>query len=183
LRAGNTVHGAKAAGAAFNVYLRNLKDASAKEMMAATYAVKAGDSLTHELPLTMFNDWAYAIEVHGPNGFYRSFTGGANSGAVAVESSYEQDGKRLTGNVLVRARNVSDVPVNIEVQHHGYQRKPMHRSMEGRQEISVVLQLEQSHGWYDYSVKVPDSGAEARFAGRVETGRPSTSDPIMGGIV
>jgi phospholipase C len=183
LRAGNSVHGAKAAGAAFNVYLRNLKDASGKEMMAATYAVKAGDSLTHELPVALFNDWAYAVEVHGPNGFYRSFTGRADSRAVEVESSYEQDGQRLTGNVVVRVRNRSEGPINIQVQHHGYQRKPVNKSVEGRQEISVVLQIEQSHGWYDYSVKVPGSDAEARFAGRVETGRPSISDPVMGGMV
>jgi phospholipase C len=185
LRAGSSVHGAMAAGAPFNVYLRNLKDshAAAQGMMVATYAVKAGDSMTHRYPLALFTDSAYAIEVHGPNGFYRSFTGRANSRVVEVESSYEQDEKRLTGNLLVRVRNASEGPVNIEIQHHGYQRKPVNRNIEGHQELSVVLHLEQSHGWYDYSVKVPGSDAEARCSGRVETGRTSMSDPVMGGIV
>ena len=48
-------------------------------MMAATYAVKPGDSMTRQYPFAMFADESYAIEVHGPNGFYRSFTGRADS--------------------------------------------------------------------------------------------------------
>jgi phospholipase C len=46
-----------------------------------------------------------------------------------------------------------------------------------------VLPLGHSHGWYDFTVKIDESGAEARFAGRVETGRPSISDPVMAGAV
>jgi phospholipase C len=185
LRVGNSVHGAKTAGGAFNVYLRNLKDSegAGRGMMAATYAVKPGDILTRQFPLALFNDSAYAIEVHGANGFYRSFTGRAASRAVEVESSYEEKEKRLTGNVLVRVRNASNDPLNIEIRHHGYQERPVNKSIEGHQELSLVLQLDQSHGWYDFSVKVPGSDAEARFAGRVETGKPGMTDPGMGGLV
>ena len=63
----------------FNVYLRNTKEGSGAGggMMAATYAVKPGDILTRQYPFAMFTDTGYAIEVHGPNGFYRSFTGRA----------------------------------------------------------------------------------------------------------
>jgi len=47
-----------------------------------------------------------------------------------------------------------------------------------------VLNLGKSSGWYDFTVKV--SGAdnfEKRFAGRVETGKESITDPYMGRVV
>ncbi len=185
LGAGNQVHGARAAGAPFNVYLRNTKEGSGagRGMMAATYAVKPGDSLTRQYPFAMFADAGYAIEVHGPNGFYRSFTGRADSRHVEVRTSYEHRGEDLTGNVLVRLRNAADKPVSVEIGDNAYKTKSVTRRIEPRQEISVILRLEQSHGWYDYTVKVRGSDAESRFAGRVETGRVSFSDPLMGGIV
>jgi len=85
--------------------------------------------------------------------------------------------------VLVRLRNAADKPVSIEISDNAYKTKSVTGRIEPRQEISVVLHLEQSHGWYDYTVKASGSDAEARFAGRVETGRASFSDPFMGGIV
>jgi phospholipase C len=173
LNAGNQVHGAKSAGAPFNVYLRNTKEG----MIAATYAVKPGDSLTRQYPFDLFTDSLYAIEVHGPNGFYRSFTGHADSRPVGVQTSYDK------GNVAARLRNAGDRPVNVEIRDNGYKAKPVTRRIEPRQEVSVVLHLEQSHGWYDYTVKASGSDAEARFAGRVETGRPGFSDPLLGGII
>jgi phospholipase C len=185
LSAGNQVHGARAAGAPFNVYLRNLKEASGAGhgMMAATYAVKPGDSLTRQYPFAMFADAGYAIEVHGPNGFYRSFTGRADSPHIEVRTSYEHTGKGLTPNVLVRLRNPAVKPVTVEIRDNAYKTKSVTRRIEPHQETSVILQLEKSHGWYDYTVRVIGSDAEARFAGRVETGRASFTDPLMGRIV
>ena len=185
LSAGNQVHGARAAGAPFNVYLRNTKEASGAGagMMAATYAVKAGDSLTRQYPFALFADAGYVMEVHGPNGFYRSFTGRADSRPVEVRTAYEHGGKDLTGNLLVHLRNAAGKPVSIEIRDNAYKTSSVSRRIEPLQEISVVLHLEQTHGWYDYTVKATGSHAEARFAGRVETGRASVSDPFMGGIV
>jgi phospholipase C len=185
LSAGNGVHGARAAGAPFNIYLRNLKEASSagRRMMAATYAVKPGDSLTRQYPFAMFADAGYAIEVHGPNGFYRSFTGRADSPHIEVRTSYEHTGKGLTGNLLMRLRNPAATPVSIEIRDNAYKTKSVIRRIEPREETSVILQLEKSYGWYDYTVKATGSEAEARFAGRVETGRASFTDPLMGRIL
>jgi phospholipase C len=185
LRAGNEVHGAKAAGAPFNVYLRNTKKTSSnpRGMMAATFAVKAGDTLTRQYPLDLFADSGYAIEVHGPNGFYRSFSGRADSHPVEVRTSYEQRDKSLTGNVLVHLRTAAKEPVNVEIKDNAYKTDLVTRRIEPHQEISIVLDLNQSHGWYDFTVKATGSDAKARFAGRVETGKPRFSDPFMGRIV
>ena len=44
--------------------------------------------------------------------------------------------------------------------------------------------LEEFQGWYDLVITVEqDPTFEYRFAGHVETGRESISDPAMGGVV
>jgi phospholipase C len=85
--------------------------------------------------------------------------------------------------VLVRLRNRAAKAVSVVVRDNAYKTKSVSRRIEPRQETSVILQLEKSHGWYDYTVRVIGSDAEARFAGRVETGRASFTDPLMGRIV
>ena len=137
LSAGNQVHGAKSAGAPFNVYLRNMKDGAA--MVAATYAVKPGDTLTRQIPLSLFADSGYSIEVLGPNGFYRSFTGRSASFPLAVRTSYERHGTELTGNVQVQLHNKSTEPVSIAIKDNSYQSGTVTRQLKAGQETSVVL--------------------------------------------
>jgi phospholipase C len=44
-----------------------------------------------------------------------------------------------------------------------------------------VLKLEKSFGWYDFTVEADGySDFSRHYAGRVETGSPSRSDPQMG---
>jgi len=46
----------------------------------------------------------------------------------------------------------------------------------------LVVESAHDHGWYDFSVTIGGNpGYQQRFAGRVETGRWSISDPAMGG--
>ena len=185
LSAGNQVHESAAAGAPFNVYLRNVKDGNGGEgrFVAATYAVKSGDSLTRQYPFSMFAGSSYRIEVHGPNGFYRSFSGPSGSSHVELRASYEQRGTQLTGNLQLRLRNSSAKFVTVEIKDNAYGAKPVTRGLDLAQATTIVLPLERSHGWYDYTVKATGSDAEARFAGRVETGKPTYTDPLMGGTV
>jgi phospholipase C len=185
LSASNRVHGAKSAGAPFNVYLRNMKnggDATGR-MMSATYAVRSGGTLTRQIPLSMFADSGYSIEVLGPNGFYRSFTGLSVSFPFEVRTSYERQGAELIGNVQVQLHNRSAEPVSITIKDNSYKSETAKRTIRPGQETSVVLNLKRSHGWYDFTVKADGSSEEARYAGRVETGMPSFSDPLMGGVV
>jgi phospholipase C len=191
LSAAGDVHGAKSAGAPFNVYMRNIR--TGRGMTAATYAVKAGDTLTVQIPMSTFADSGYSIEVMGPNGFYRSFTGQLGSGQSGtneaasipfeVSISYERQGAELTGNVEVRLQNKSAGLAGITVKDNSYSSETATRKIESGQGTSVVLNLEQSHGWYDFTVKVDGANEETRYAGRVETGMPSFSDPRMGGVV
>jgi len=185
LRAADQAHGSQAAGAPFNVYLRNTKSPSAKcgKLISATYAVRAGDTLTPQIPLSMFADSGFEIEVLGPNGFYRSFRGKSNQSPLVVRTVYERQGAKLTGNVLVHLSNPSQETVGVAVEDISYKSKPVTRRIKAGEQASVVMDLKPSHSWYDFTVKAETSDAVARYAGRVETGMHGFSDPLMGGVV
>ena len=185
LSAADQVHGAASSGAPFNVYLRNLKEAgrAGGGIQCATYAVRPDDALTRQIPLSLFADSGYLIEVLGPNGFYRSFTGRAASFPLAVRTSYERHGPELTGNVQVQLGCKSKEPVSVTIKDNSYKSDLVTRTIKPGEEAVVVLQVQKSHGWYDFTVKADGSNNEARYAGRVETGIRGFSDPLMGQVV
>ncbi len=171
MKAGMAVHGTKSMGAPFNVYLRD-----GGNMVAGTYAVKAGDALTQSFPL---NGEKYSIEVHAPNGFFRSFNGTVKA-PVMVQAMYEQLGGKLSGNIALQVKNSDKTPVQVMVKDHSYGLTPVMTNVAAGATESVVMWSGRSHGWYDVSVSVEDS--EVRYAGRVETGAASITDPVMGGV-
>jgi len=186
MKAGNDIHGSRSAGAPFNVYLRNTTSGERRakpKMIAASYAVKAGDTLHEEFPLSLFVDGRYSIDVHGPNGFYRSFSGDADARGLQVRTVYERRGAQLTGNIQVQVRNSGATAVKITVKDNSYKTGRQGKIVASAHESSIPLLLDKSHGWYDFTVQAEGFGTEVRFAGRVETGRSSFSDPVMGGLV
>jgi phospholipase C len=171
MKAATAVHGTKSMGAPFNVYLRD-----GGKMVAGTYAVKAGDTLTQSFPV---NNGKYSIDVHAPNGFFRSFNGTANV-PVIVQATYEHQGRKLSGNIAVRVKNSGKAPMQIVVKDHSYGLAPVTRNVAAGAMENVVMWSGKSNGWYDVSVRVEN--AEIRCAGRVETGATSITDPAMGGV-
>jgi phospholipase C len=180
MTAGNKVHGKRAAGAPFNVYLRK---ASGAGMQTATYAVKPGDTLYKQFPLLLFENAKYSIDVHGPNGFYRGFHGDSASRRLQVRTEYEAIATKLTGNMRVHLRNTTSELLTVAIHDNSYHADAVVKTIAAARTESIVLPLQRSHGWYDFTVRVKGSEAEARFAGRVETGKPSFTDPLMGGTV
>jgi phospholipase C len=100
-----------------------------------------------------------------------------------VSTAYERRGLLLTGNVHVYLHNTGERSLTVLVQDNAYKAITITRTIAAGHEASIVLDLKQSYGWYDFTVKANGSEAVARFAGRVETGRSSVSDPLMGGVV
>jgi phospholipase C len=181
MTASNKVFGNNAAGAPFNVYLHNLKhEAASSGMRVATYAVKPGDTVREQFPLSLFADANYSIDVHAPNGFYRSFTGNAAPSNILVRTEYERDGGQLTGNVKVHLHNLGDKGLTAHIQDNSYKTGAVIKTIYPGHEESAVVCLKSRYGWYDFTVKPEGSQFVARFAGRVETGRMSFSDPLMG---
>jgi phospholipase C len=91
-------------------------------------------------------------------------------------------GSALSGNLKIYLRNTGGQTLKATIHDNFYKTGTVTRTISPGHETSIVRHLKQSHGWYDFTVKSADSEPEARFAGRVETGKTSFTDPFMGGV-
>jgi phospholipase C len=72
----------------------------------------------------------------------------------------------------------------VLIKENGYGKNEIKKRVAAGAAQELVLDLKGSHGWYDFSVLVAGADRfEQRYAGRVETGVASFSDPVMAGIV
>jgi phospholipase C len=134
------------------------------------YTVEARKRLSAEWPVAA----GYDLTVHGPNGFHRRFAGASADGPAVEVGARHGDGERIdlvltnTGGAAVRV-TVTDAYAGGHPT--GYHLRPGAR-------VTHTADLRRSHGWYDLSVTADRAPAFLRrFAGHVETGRPSASDP------
>jgi phospholipase C len=140
-----------------------------------SYCVAAADTLNDSWRLGDFEDNAYHLRVYGPNGFYREFKGTGDDPAVEINCGYET----LTGNLLFQIN--ADKTQKIEITDNAYKNRK--RQLTVTKKASVAIDVSKSYGWYDFTVSVKGNASfEKRFAGRVETGRPSKTDPFMGRV-
>jgi phospholipase C len=120
---------------------------------------------------------AYDLQVFGPNGWFRHIAGNVTAGAgVEVEVRY---GRALK----IRLVNHGDDACVFALTPNAY-RKPRTTSVRVAPGKARVRRwpLAKSHRWYDFSVACDrDPTWLRRFAGRVENGKPSVTDPAMGG--
>lgn len=184
--AAKTAFGQKmeAAGAPFNVYAKGKYQKEAGKTWA--YAVKAGDSLRDEWKIADFEQGEYELIVNGPNGFYRQFKGTATDPVLAVLCAYEQSGllKKPTGNLQVLFENQENRSLEIFIKDEAYQTNSKTFKIPAQSKKIITLNLQKSKGWYDFSIKVSgDTSFSKQYAGHVETGADSISDPFMGGML
>lgn len=189
-KAGKDVFGEKAAGAPFTVYAPvKYKDASAGAEICRnwSFAVIAGDTLSYNWPVDSFENGKYHLRVNGPNGYYREFMGSRNHPGLNVSVAYERTGGngKLTGNVVLKIVNMNaSKDYAVVIKDLGYRKNDVQKKIAAGSTQEVVLDLKQSHGWYDFSLTVDGTADfKQRYAGRVETGAASFTDPVMGGIV
>jgi phospholipase C len=179
MSAGNKLFSKQAAGSPFTVYAPGKYTEKGAEDVSRNwgFAVKAGDSLTYTWPLHAFDNNEYHLRLYGPNGFYREFKGNATDPELEVSVEYAPD-----GNVLLHLTNTDTrkaVPVTIK--DNAYKKKDIVQEIAKGGKATVTLSLKDSYGWYDFSVQTNGTNAfEKRYAGRVETGKESFSDPYMG---
>ncbi|OKS87506.1 phosphocholine-specific phospholipase C [Mucilaginibacter polytrichastri] len=193
----DTIFGEHTAGGPFNVYAPGKyihKDDSQKfdNLRTWAYGVKPNDELSDQWPLHEFENANYHLRTYGPNGFFREFKGNAQDPAIETVFEYQPSltsNKKLTGNVELKVKNLSkDTNYTIEVVDNAYKtgkrKKLLVASGKDGAKTSFVLDLTKSFGWYDFSIKVDGHNSfEKRYAGRVETGKSSFSDPVMGGVM
>jgi phospholipase C len=130
-----------------------------------TFTVGAGASLTGTWPVPS----GPGVRVHGPNGFYRQFTGDGPAVTAApvgpdLALTFTNPGPavRLT---LADAYAGTSVPVTVPA----------------RASVGVNIPAVLAGGWYDVTVTAAaEPGYLRRLAGHVETGQASISDPALG---
>ncbi|AFK01537.1 phospholipase C, phosphocholine-specific [Emticicia oligotrophica DSM 17448] len=181
LGVGDKVFGKKAKGCPFVAYFET------NELKTRNYAVKGGDILYDTWALDSFTNQQYKVEIYGPNGFYRSFIGDEKEPFLEVNVRYQgdkTDKKSLTGNVVLELKNRENKTINVVVNDLSYKTPKRQVNLTKGGTTSLVLNLQESHHWYDFSVKVEGNDLfEKRYAGHVETGRESYTDPLMGGVI
>lgn len=175
-QARNDAFGDRAAGAPFQVYCYG------PAFSNRSYAVIPGDALTDTWTSKDLGNDLYHLKVHGPNGFFREFKGSVNDAAVEAICRYEKASKKkMTGNVELIIANTSTHPVSIMIIDNAYGGSPINKALAAGKKVTIKIACTASSGWYDASVRVDGNpNFEHRFAGRVETGKESRSDPAMG---
>lgn len=186
--AGNRIFRDKAAGAPFNVYApgKYLSGKNFEEVKSWSFAVKANDSLQYTWPIQNFENHLYHLCIYGPNGFFRELKGSNSDPDITIRLEYEPSGlTALTGNIIFLIENSIGDNFKIKINDNAYQKGSQTILLTRTTNLKkVVMDLQSSFGWYDFSITVEGRpGFERRYAGRVETGKHSKTDPFMGRIV
>jgi phospholipase C len=172
------IFGEKTAGAPFLAYAIYKDD-----MKVRSYAVLPGDNRKDSWQISDFENGSYHLEVHGPNGFFRSFKGNKDNPSVAVICNYQvaKNKNSLTENIEINMQN-NAAAYSIDITDH-YTKTTQAKQLNAHSSPSVAFDLSKNFGWYDVSVKVKGSSFEKRYAGKVETGKESFTDPMMGRVI
>ncbi len=170
-------------GAPFTVYTTNLYKGQVGKSW--NYAVSAGDQLSDQYAIVDFAKGTYDLFISGPNGFFRNFRGNA-ADPLQVNCNYEQRGfltKATTGNLVLTFKNTSLNTLQINIAD-GYQhRKPVSISLTPGSKTKLDVDLSKSAHWYDLTITINGSDVyRKQYAGHVENGEESISDPMMGRV-
>jgi phospholipase C len=158
------------AGAAFSVH-----DGTRPESAPRRYAVSAGDRLRDAWQQAAGEESRYDLTVYGPHGYLRRFRGLLGSADVPEAQVGYIDG---APTVLLTLTNSSSQAVTVVVEER-YSSARQSIAIPPSEKVERRWLLEGSRGWYDIAVRSNDTNYLRRFAGHVEMGRPSTSDPAI----
>jgi phospholipase C len=148
-------------GAVFHVY-----DKRDLEAIPRRYTVEAGKTLIERLNVAEYDLW-----ILGPNGFHRAFAGTTVAGGLMAQADLSAQPASLSLNL--RNAGVAAVTTTIDATVYGGASETV--TLEPGKRLKRTYALAESGNWYD--VMVRSEGFVARFAGRVETGVASITDP------
>jgi phospholipase C len=182
---GNILFKDKSAGSPFTVYTYG------REVKIKNYAVVPGDQLFDKTLLSEFENDNYDIRLCGPNGFFRSFKGSKNDSPLLINFFYEDantKGPEFTGRITIKFINPDLANrYKIKIVDNAYKSQTIIKDIPNVNEApvtSISFDTSANGGWYDFSVFIDGNNVfEKRYAGHVETGKHSISDPLMGGEI
>jgi phospholipase C len=183
LEARRKVHGDRSAGSAFIAYALQGKG----KVAVRNYAVEPGEHLDDSWPVADFEGGIHHLRVYGPNGFFREFIGDKHDPKVTILFDYSRSapgGRELTSGVEITATNQDPRQAfKIDIRDNAYGKAFVSGPLSPGERVTRLVDTRQSFGWYDVSVRTTTGGRfEQRYAGRVEDGKCSTSDPAMGRV-
>lgn len=186
LSAGNTRFRKTSLGAPFQVYTPGLF--KGEKMRVRDYTVDAGTALRDEWALDQFENGQYHLQVYGPNGFFREFKGDAKSPQINIDAAYQEatvNRYPLENVLLLHMEHAGKTPLTVVITDNAYRQATKTITVQGGpQKKSLRIDLAASHGWYDFTVTLKGyPGYSRTYAGHVETGKDSKTDPHMGGLV
>jgi phospholipase C len=167
------------AGAVFHVY-----DKLHLDRLPRRYMVERGEKLEDTWAAMTDNAGLYDLWVLGPNGFHRHFKGDLNrlraGNAPEPEVRVGYDARR--GDLFLKLRNDGERVCRFTIQAKAYRNDgPWEVRVKGGSDEEKHWDLDASGQWYDFAVTCDsDPSYYRRFAGRVETGKHSVSDPAFG---
>lgn len=152
-------------GAVFHVY-----DQRHLDQIPRRYTVEAGKAVS--------DDWQTADEYHlwllGPNGFHRELRGTLQRPQPEVRLVPHD------GSLELALNNPGDQAVTLTIARCPYtQNGPWRIELPPGENHRQAFDTLSSGGWYDLVLESAH-GWQRRLAGRLETGRDSVSDPLMG---
>ncbi|WAC19727.1 phospholipase C, phosphocholine-specific [Luteolibacter sp. SL250] len=184
--------GERSAGAPFQVYApgnflssRTDRDPGVEEDAVIheaarrwSFAVEAGREVRYSWPVASFENGVYHLRVYGPNGFYREFRGTAGDPPILVLPDYVPQGPAIR---LAVANRQSSGDLACSVEDVSYGRPAVALAIPAGGHATLPLDLADSSGWYDFTLHIAGHGPfSRRWAGRVETGKAGTTDPLIG---
>ena len=125
--------------------------------------------------------------MHGPNGFYRHFKGRQRDDdkllpdpvmVIASENA-------KTGELSLALQNTGTGPVEVKlVNDPRYRQTDRTLTLPANGVQTIRLDLTASDHWYDLTLKITGNDQWLRrYAGHIETGRASRTDPGIGAMV
>jgi phospholipase C len=147
------------------------------------FAVRKGQSLSYQLWLNKFINNQFDINIQGPNGFFRHFYGNKNIQGLEVSLIYEtKKGMHQinTGNLFLHIVNKTSKLQTFLLEDLSYGKDKKEVKVSAKETLQLKINLA-AHHWYDLKITVDNiTDAFWHYAGHVEDGNISTSDPLMG---
>lgn len=147
------------------------------------YAVKSGDKLTDSWNMDLFDQGKYELSVQSANGFYRKFKGNQRDPDLIVICDPTQNngsGKskpRLSVNLFNEGKQALKVQIYDDKYHTGNNKVWL---VKPKSNLSFEMDLKSSSGWYNFKIKAEGFETYLRhYAGHIETGSDSITDPLM----
>jgi phospholipase C len=120
--------------------------------------------------------------VSGPNGFLRALKGSVadrDQTNLDVKTVYDPDHNDITLEIHNRGMRLSDLSIAS-----AYTKDRTVQRLQPGETVKRRFRADASFGWYDLTLTIAaDPGFQQRFAGHIETGNDSVSDPALGATI